>query len=145
MAVAALIGMYRHRGIGLVVMTADTERGVEDMAQTQGRVVFIKRMEGRRGLVTMAVQTVNRAVVGVFDNHPHRGAGCRHRIDITGFIMTGGATTLMGSQDIFEVEYRVAVRAILGIGLGQVGRQVDLDAVIDDATGSAMIMAIEEA
>ena len=67
MAVAALVGMDRHRGIGW--MAADTEGGVEDVAQ--GGVVDVVGMGGRGLLVVMAVEAVYRGVVGVFDDILH--------------------------------------------------------------------------
>ena len=58
--------------------------------------------------------------------------------------MTGGAKGV-GGKDVFEVQHRVTVGAIFGIGLGQIGGQVDLDRVVDDAAGGAMVMGVEKA
>jgi len=92
-------------------------------------------MGGRCRFVTVAVQAVHRSVVGVHDHHLHRGAGGRGWVDVPGGVMTGGATTEVGGQDVRPVQDRVAVGTRLRIGLAAVGGLVDLYAMVDQTAG----------
>ena len=100
MAIAAFVTVNRHRVVGW--MTADTEGYVKDMAQAGGGVIDME-MDCRRRLVKMTVQAVDIGVVGIFNDHLHRGAGGCQRVDVTAGVMAGGATTEMGGQDIWPV------------------------------------------
>ena len=140
MAVAALIIVYRHWVIG--GMTAHTERIVKDMAKTGTRVVDME-MNGRRRLVKVAVQAVDISVIGVVDDHLHRGAGGCRRVDVAAGVVAGDATTKMGGQDIGPVLYRVAVGAKLRVGLRPIGNRVEHDGVVNRSAGGAMVMAGE--
>ena len=93
MAIAALVRVYCHRVIGR--MTADTERGVEDIAKTGGRVIDME-MGVRRRFIPMTGQTVHHGMVGVVDDHQHRGAGWCGWVDVTGGVVAGGAAAEMG-------------------------------------------------
>jgi len=139
-AIAALVVVDGHRIIGL--MATDTERSVEDIAKTGGRVVDME-MGVRRRLVPMAGEAVDCGLVGVGDNHLHRGADWRRRVDVTGGVVTGAATTEMGGQDVRPVEDRVTVGAGLRVCLGTIGGRVELDGMVDQAAGGAMVMGRE--
>lgn len=77
MAIAALVGMDQQRVVGW--MTADTERGVEDITVAGGRVVDIAGMTGGGFLVFMTVQAIhfraNRPLVGVGNDVIDMGTG----------------------------------------------------------------------
>ena len=121
MAVAASVGMYRHGVSGR--MTADTELGVQDMAQTVGTMVDLQ-VDGGRGLVLMAIEAFDRAMVGIHDHILNSGAGGDIRVDITGFVVTGGtAIPVNGVQgeDCRKVADHMAVGAGLEIGLAAIG------------------------
>ena len=141
MAVTALIIVYRHWVIG--GMTANTERIVKDMAETGSRVVDME-MNGRRRLVKVAVQAVDISVIGVVDDHLHRGAGGCRRVDVAAGVVAGGTTTKMGGQDIGPVLDRVAVGAELRVGLRPIGNRVEHNGVVNRSAGGAMVMAGEE-
>lgn len=142
MAVAALILMNHHRGVGR--MAANAERRIQDMPKSKGRVVSVVWMDdAERALVPMTVQTVDFAVVGIGDDHRHRGAGGEQRIDITSGVVAGAAATEMGAQDFSKVGDHMTIGAGLGIALAEVGCWIDLDVVIDGAARQAMVMTIE--
>ena len=92
-------------------------------------------MGGGCRLVPMTVQAVHRGVIGVHNDHLHRGAGGRRRIDIAGGVMAGSATAEVGGQDIRPVQDRVAVGAWLGVGLAAISGRVELNAMVDGAAG----------
>jgi len=143
-AFTALIGVHRHRVVGW--MTADTERGVLDMAQAGSGVIDME-MDGRCCLVKVAVQAIDYvsrcALVGIGNDHRHGGAGGSLRIDVAVAVVTGGANPEMGGQDVWPVLGRVAVGARLIIGLAFIGERVEHDVMVNQATGAAMVMAGE--
>jgi len=104
------------------------------------------QMGGRGLLVHMAVQAVNDVsngpLVGVGNDHGNRGASGGLRVDVAVGVVTGGATTEMGCQDIRPVLDRVAVRAGLGAGLGAVVCEVN-HYIMLDAAGGAVVMGGE--
>ena len=91
----------------------------------------------------VAIQAVDCGVVGIDNNHRHRGAGQDCRVDIAAGIVAGAATAEMGGQDLSKGRDRMAVGAGLGVSLTAVGQWVDLHGVINAATGSAMVMTSE--
>jgi len=128
-------------------MTADTEGGVEDMAKTGGRVVDSAGMRGWGLLILVAIQAINLvsgcALVGVSDDVPDLGAGWRHRIDVAGGVVAGGASSIMSCHDIRPVEDRVAVGAVLIVGLRLISGQVEFDVMIDRTAGLTVVVAGE--
>ena len=140
MAVATLVGVNRHRVVGW--MATNTERGVEDMAKTGGRVVDAE-MGARILLILMAVQAVNRGVIGIHNHHLHSSPGWSYRVDVPAGIMTGATPTKVGGQDICKGSNRVTVRARLAIGLTTIRQGVDLHGMVDSAACQTMVMAIK--
>lgn len=90
MTVTASVGVDGH---GVTCgMAADTKRGVQDMTKTSGSMIDMEMGAGR-GFILVAIETVNRSLVGIGNNHGHGCARWHRWVDISGGIMTGGATT----------------------------------------------------
>ena len=96
------------------------------------------------GLVAMAVQAVHRGVVGVLNDLKYCDAAWCNWVDVTGGVVAGGATTEMSGKDIRPVANRVTMRAVFIVGLGTICGQIDLDGMIDQAAGAAMVMGREK-
>lgn len=89
---------------------------------------------GRGQLVLMTVQAVSW--VGTEGNYVRdRGAGAESRVDIPGRIVTLAAIIKMGQQDVWPVAGMVAVGAGLAIGLTKVGQRIDINGMVNQATG----------
>ena len=102
------------------------------------------QMGGGRFFVLVTTQAVHSALVGVLNDHFHSGSGGGERIDVTvGVMALKTATGFMYGQDLGKVANRVAVGAGLVVALAAVGGRVDLDSMIDSATGCAMVVAIK--
>lgn len=88
MAVTALSLVYGH---GVICrMTSDAEGGVEDMAQTRCRMILIEWVVWS-GHVSVAVQAIDRSLVGIGDDLRHGGAGGRGRVSVAGGVMADRA------------------------------------------------------
>lgn len=70
--VAALLGMDGHRVVG--GMAANTEGGVEDMAQARGGAVINSAMRQRGLSVYMTAEAVDRGLIGIGNDHLDRGS-----------------------------------------------------------------------
>lgn len=140
-AVAALVAVDCHRIVG--TMTADTERGVEDVSKACGRVVDVQ-MGGGCLLVPMAVQAGHRALVGVFNDHLHRDAGGGSWVDIAGGVVAfDAAASFMDGQDFAEVADCMTVTAWLIVRLAAISERVEQYGMVDSTSWRTMIMAIE--
>ena len=140
MAVAALIGVHSHWVVSWVA--ADTERGVKDVAKSSSRVINVEVCL-RRGLVHMAVQAVDWSLISVLNNHFNCGTRGCERVDVAGGIMTGGAASEVGGEDVRPAQYRVTVGAGLRVCLCTVGHRIHLYGMVNGATSCAMVMASE--
>ena len=89
---------------------------------------------GRRALVTMAGQAIDRAVIRVHDDVPDRGPGGGDRVGVAVGVMAGTALAVVGSEDVRPVHDRVAVITGLGVYLAKVGRAFEYG-VVNIATG----------
>jgi len=128
-AVTALTVMHRHRVVGRV--TADTEGGVQNMAQAGGGVIDME-MGSRRLFVQMTVEAIHFALVGIGDNIRYLGAGWRLWIDVTAGVVTLDATaSLMDGEDLREIANKMAIGTGLVVGLPAIGGRVEQNGMID--------------
>lgn len=123
------------------VVAVDDKRQVGRMADrdatrfVEDNVVVPSRDVDRRGLfVFVAREAVYRSLVSIADHHLHRNSR-DGRVGVTGGVMAGSTDVKVGIQDVWPVQYRVAVRARLEINLPQVARRVELYRMIDSAPG----------
>lgn len=102
------------------------------------------QVSGRGLFVSMAVQAVNRRLVGIGDNHLHCGAGGRDGVDVASGVVALDATAgLVNGEYLGEIADHMAVGARLRVGLAAVCGRIDLDGVIYRATSHTVVVAIE--
>lgn len=137
--IAAFVLVDGHWVIGR--MTTDAKCGVADVVESCCRVVNVE-MCAWCSLVLMAVQAVDNRLVGIGNDLTDCGAGCCYWVDVTSGVMAGGAVDMQG-EDFSKVGNSVAVGAGLRIRLAAIGGWVELDRVVDDAAGGAMVVTGE--
>lgn len=144
-AVAAFVGMDRHRVVGR--MATDAERGVDDVTQAWGGAMVDADMGVGRFLILMATQTEDRGLIGIGDDHLHRGLGGGEQADFAGGVVAGDAAVVivgMGGQDAVPIQDCMAFGTEFGVGLAQIGGQIELHGMLNGADGGAVTVVVEE-